>query len=449
MNQFARYLNVFRLAAFPIGLGATGVLVSGTLNRVMIVELGLPASLVGLFFAIPVLIVPLRVWMGHRSDAYPVGGLRREPYIVLGSLVAGLGVAGATLLALDNPAPGLLALAAILLAFLAYGLGKHLSSNTFEALLADRFEGDARPRAVNLLKVAMFVGIFGGAILLGRLLEPFDPGRLTAITLGVAALAFALAVLATIRQEPRTTVVRAASQRARQTPFLQVIREIVWRDPQVRTFFALVSLTVLGTLGQDVLLEPYGALALGLTVAQTTRLTAIWGAGVILAMLAAGMWLIRRFGYRPVLRIGLLLCVAVFAGLILAGVVESVSLFMVLVFLLGVGTGLASAGLLTAVITFTTVVRAGLLMGVWGVAHELGEAVGGLFGGVIVDAVRTATGGNALAAYGTVFAVEGALLVVALVLVNRVQVSQALVQAEAESAMSAPSSAEPSFTPAR
>ncbi len=449
MNQLARYLNVFRLAAFPIGLGATGVLVSGTLNRVMIVELGLPASLVGLFFAIPVLIVPLRVWMGHRSDAYPVGGLRREPYIVLGSLVAGLGVAGATLLALDNPAPGLLALAAILLAFLAYGLGKHLSSNTFEALLADRFEGDARPRAVNLLKVAMFVGIFGGAILLGRLLEPFDPGRLAAITLGVAALAFALAVLATIRQEPRTTVVRAASQRARQTPFLQVIREIVWRDPQVRTFFALVSLTVLGTLGQDVLLEPYGALALGLTVAQTTRLTAIWGAGVILAMLAAGMWLIRRFGYRPVLRIGLLLCVAVFAGLILAGVVESVSLFMVLVFLLGVGTGLASAGLLTAVITFTTVVRAGLLMGVWGVAHELGEAVGGLFGGVIVDAVRTATGGNALAAYGTVFAVEGALLVVALVLVNRVQVSQALVQAEAESAMSAPSSAEPSFTPAR
>lgn len=448
MNRLARYLNLFRLAAFPVGLGVTGVLVSGTLNRVMIVELGLPASLVGLFFAIPVLIVPLRVWMGHRSDAYPVGGLRREPYIVLGSLVAGLGVAGATLLALDNPAPGLLALGAMLLAFLAYGLGKHLSSNTFEALLADRFEGDARPRAVNLLKVAMFVGIFGGAILLGRLLEPFDPGRLAAITLGVAALAFALAVFATIRQEPRTTVVRVASRRARQTPFLQVIREIVWRDPQVRTFFILVSLTVLGTLGQDVLLEPYGALALGLTVAQTTRLTAIWGAGVILAMLAAGVWLIRRFGYRPVLRAGLLLCVGVFAGLIVAGVVESVSLFMTLVFLLGVGTGLASAGLLTAVIEFTTVVRAGLLMGVWGVAHELGEAVGGFFGGVIVDAVRAATGGNALAAYGTVFAAEGVLLLAALALLSRVQVSQALVQAEAEQAVAVPSPAGPSFTPA-
>jgi BCD family chlorophyll transporter-like MFS transporter len=448
MGQTARYLNLFRLAAFPVGLGVTGVLVSGTLNRVMIVELGLPASLVGLFFAIPVLIVPLRVWMGHRSDAYPIGGLRREPYIVLGSLVAGLGVVGATLLALDNPAPGLLALAAILLAFLAYGLGKHLSSNTFEALLADRFEGDARPRAVNLLKVAMFVGIFGGAILLGRLLEPFDPGRLAAITLGVAALAFTLAAFATLRQEPRTAAIRSASQHARQTPFLRVIREIVWRDPQVRTFFVLVSLTVLGTLGQDVLLEPYGALALGLTVAQTTRLTAIWGAGVILAMLAAGVWLIRRFGYRPALRAGLLLCVAVFAGLILAGVMGSAGLFMTLVFLLGVGTGLASAGLLTAVIEFTTAVRAGLLMGVWGVAHELGEAVGGLFGGVIVDAIRAVTGENALAAYGTVFAAEGLLLLAALALLNRVQVSQALVQAEAERAASS-SSPEPSFTPVR
>jgi hypothetical protein len=164
----APYLHYIRLAGFPIGLGLTSVLVSGTLNRVMIAELDLPASLVGLFLAIPLLISPARVWLGYRSDTYPLWGLRREPYIIFGSLVAVLGLTGATIASLNIDSATGLMIGATLLAFTVYGLGKNLSSNTFEALLADKFEGDQRPKAVTFFKIAMFMGIMVGAIALGK-----------------------------------------------------------------------------------------------------------------------------------------------------------------------------------------------------------------------------------------------------------------------------------------
>ncbi len=418
-------LHYVRLAGFPLGLGLASVLVSGTLNRVMIVELGLPATLVGLFLAIPVLIAPVRVWLGYVSDGYPIRGKRREPYIVLGALVAGLGVSGATLIVLNEAAALPVVAGGGLLAFMAFGLGHTLASNTFEALLADKFSGAQRPRAVTLYKVAMFAGILGGALVLGRLLEPFDTGRLLVVVLGVMGVYAALAALAVRRQEPKVPDLDETARQAAGEPFLAVVRSVIWTNPAARRFFILVMLSVLGTLAQDVLLEPYGALVLEMSVAQTTRLTAIWGTGTLLAIVSAGMYLIARVGYLPVLRAGLLLNVLVFVGIISAGALGSVSVFRALVFLLGIGTGLSMAGLLTAVIEFTTFARAGLLMGVWGTAAELGQAGGGLMGGVVVDLMHHISGGDALLAYGTVFAIEGALLVIALALTGGLRVDLA------------------------
>ena len=203
----------------------------------------------------------------------------------------------------------------------------------------------------------------------------------------------------------------------------------MWADPQIRRFFIFVMLTVVGMLGQDVLLEPYAALVLGMSVGATTRLTAIWGAGTLLSMGAAGMWLIKRFGYVRVVRVGLVLGVGTFAGLILSGAFGLNTLFLALVFLLGVSTGLSASGMLSAVIEFTTPARAGLLMGIWGVAHNLGQALGGLFSGALVDVVR-GFGGSAITAYGWVFALEGVLLIVALGLLERVKMTEARILSE-------------------
>ncbi|MFW5713443.1 MAG: BCD family MFS transporter [Brevefilum sp.] len=416
-------LHNFRLAGFPLGLGLTSVLVSGTLNRVMIVELDIPATLVGLFFALPLLISPLRVWLGYRSDAHPIWGFRREPFIIFGSLLAGLGITGAALAVIHKEGVSVYLILLAIAGFLVYGLGKNLSSNTFEALLADKFTGEARPRAVTFFKIAMFIGIMLGAILLGRLLSPFSASRLLTIVAAVALGAFILATLAVAGQEPRKKEILVESETAREIPFFETFRDMVWSDLQVRRFFIFVMLIVVGTLGQDVLLEPYAALVLGMSVGETTRLTAIWGAGTLLAMGASGAWLVKHFGYNRVVRIGLLLGIAVFGGLILSGIFGFSSLFLILVFFLGISTGLSASGMLTAVIEFTTPERAGLLMGVWGVAHNLGQASGSMLSGGLVDLARW-LGGNTLTAYGLVFAIEALLLVFALGLQDQISISK-------------------------
>ena len=229
--------------------------------------------------------------------------------------------------------------------------------------------------------------------------------------------------------EPRKASLGAEVAIARKIPFWETFKSLVWADPQIRRFFIFVMLTVVGMLGQDVLLEPYAALVLGMSVGATTRLTAIWGAGTLLSMGAAGMWLIKRFGYARVVRVGLVLGVGTFAGLILSGAFGLNTLFLALVFLLGVSTGLSASGMLSAVIEFTTPARAGLLMGIWGVAHNLGQALGGLFSGALVDVVR-GLGGGAITAYGWVFALEGVLLIVALGLLGQVKMTEARILSE-------------------
>ncbi|NLE52042.1 MAG: BCD family MFS transporter [Chloroflexi bacterium] len=433
MSRFLTKLNVARLALFPLGLGLALVLVTGTLNRVMIVELKLPASLVGLFFAMTLVVAPARAWLGYLSDGYPLFGKRREPYIALGAVLLSLSVIAVTLLVMETEVPRAVLVPAGLLAFISYALGVNLSSNTFEALLADRFHGDARPRAVTLFKIAMFAGIMIGALGLGRLLEPFDPERFITIVVGVLALFITLAVIGTARQEPALPALRAVSKQAVAQPFWVVIRRVIWQDRDARRFFVLVVLSTLGTLAQDVLLEPYGALVLDMSVAQTTRLTALWSSGTMITLVVSGVWLIKRWGYMAALRAGLAISVAVFGGIVAAGWLGSVPLFMALVFTLGLGAGLAMAGLLTAVIEFTTTMRAGLLMGVWGMASEFGQSAGGFLGGVVVDILRALTGGNNWIAYGAVFTLEAILLVIVLALAGNLHVERSAVQKEARS----------------
>ena len=430
MKTVVRILNNIRLAFFPIAYGLSGALIGGTLNRVMIADLGLPASLVGLFFAVPLLVSPVRVWLGYRSDGFPIFGRRREPYIVLGALVIGLGIISATVLSVNIAQTSAALIIGGLVAFIVYGIGRNLGHNTFQALLSDRFSGDQKARAITLYEVATLLGLVAGAGGLGSALEEYDPARLVSVAIGVAVVVFVLATFAALWQEPRGEKLQAVADKAREIPFSQVLKDYVFADRQVRTFFALVFFTFVGTLAQDVLLEPYGALVLGMSVGDTTRLTAFWGVGVMISMLLSGAFLIKWLGYMRLMRIGMISSIVVFIGLIVIGLMGNPGIFKALVFVMGLGTGLAGAGMLTGVISFTTAIRAGMLMGVWGVANMIGHAFGSLMGGGIVDLVRGLTNGNAFAAYSTVFAVEVVMLLVALYLSTKLDVgeSQAYVE---------------------
>ena len=437
MSAASRIANHVRLGAFPIAYGLSGVLIGGTLNRVMIAELKLPATLVALLFALPLLVSPLRLWLGYRSDGFPIFGRRREPYMLLGALLIGGGVATIATVAVRLSAELGTFVPAAASAFLLYGLGRNLAHNTYQALLAEKFSGATRARAVTLYEVVTLLGSVMGAGALGRALEHYDPERLVMVANAVGVIVVLLALIAVPGQESRAAGTAHAEQ-ARGKPFGEVVRDYVWADPQVRRLFAVVICTFIGTLAQDVLLEPYGALVLGMSVGETTRLTMFWGLGVLAAMLLSGLWLLRVLGALGLMRVGLVLSIVAFAAVAAVGLAGAPGFFRWLVLAMGFGTGLAGAGMLGSVVEFTTPVRAGLLMGVWGVANLLGHATGSLLGGIVVDTMRLATG-SALKAYTALFIFEVAMLLFALALTLRLN-PNALAAATHE----APSNATPS-----
>ncbi|MCQ3936759.1 MAG: hypothetical protein DPW18_06890 [Chloroflexi bacterium] len=439
--KIVRYLNNSRLAFFSIAYGLSGALIGGTLNRIMIADLGLPASLVAFFFAIPLLVSPVRVWLGYRSDGFPLFGRRREPYIVLGALAIGLGIIAATHAATKIGQVSALFIFSGILSFLLYGLGRNLAHNTYQALITDRYDKPQRTRAVTFYEVATLLGAVMGAGFIGKALEAYEPGRLTSVAAGVAVTVFALAVFAAVNQEPRNAAAQNAMERARQIPFQKVLKDVVFADKQVRILFTLVIFTFIGTLAQDALLEPYGGLVLGMSVGDTTRLTMYWGLGVLASMLLSGLFLIKWLGFMKLMRTGIVLSIAVFIGLIVVGMSGNAGVFKSLVFVMGLGTGLAGAGMLSSIITFATPIRAGMLLGVFGVANMVGHAIGNLMGGAIVDVMRLATG-SALAAYSTLFGMEAVMLFAALYLSTRLDVNASQAFVEEKEAVGAAASAD-------
>jgi len=423
MKTLIRILHIIRLAGYPLGYGLTGALVGGALNRIMVAELGFSIALVGLLFATPQLVSPLRVWLGYRSDGFPLWGRRREPYIWIGTLLGATGVVLAVNLAVNNAATNLLLTVGVMLAFVLYGIGRNLAHNSYEAFLAERFTGKARPRAMTLFEVVTLVGSVMGAGALGAALRDFDPARLTTIALVTMLVVLTLTILATLGQEANLNVTVAAVNKARAMPFRQAVRELVLADPQVRTFFTLILFAFIGTLAQDVLLEPFGGLVLQMSPSETTRLTAFWGVGVLIAMLLAGTLLLRFLAFLTVLRIGLVASTFAFGSVIFVGMTGNADLFRTLVFAMGFGTGIAGAGMLTGLAHFTTTVRAGMLMGVWGMANLLGRASGSIIGGVVVQTLQWSTG-SALIGYTTVFAIEVVMLLVALMLSFKLRIEQ-------------------------
>jgi MFS transporter, BCD family, chlorophyll transporter len=431
MKRVLGFLNALRLAGFPLGYGLTGALMGGTLNRVMLAEFNMGPALVGLFFAVPMMVSPLRVWFGYCSDGYTIFGRRREPYIIAGALITGLAVALAVGLAPNAASNNTLLIVALVLAFALYGVGRSLGHNTFQSLVSDRFSGNARPRAMVALEVATLLGLVIGAGGLKVMLGNFSPSRLLAVTLGAMVVMVTLTALAAIGQEQRGEQLEQLSEQASKMPFRRVLREVVLSDPQIRMFFGIIMLTFVGTFAQDVFLEPYGGLVLGMPVDETTALTARWGIGVLIAMLISGMFLVRYLGYLNVLRIGLVLSMVVFVGVIVSGSYGNVLKFETMVLMMGLGTGTAGAGMLAGLITFTTPVRAGLLLGVWGIANLAGQALGAIIGGIIVETMLRITG-DAYVSYSAVFVAEVVMLLAAFALTLRFHPEESSVTVEAQ-----------------
>ncbi|MEO0546304.1 MAG: BCD family MFS transporter [Pseudomonadota bacterium] len=424
--------RLLRLSLFQVAVGMAAVLLTGTLNRVMILELGVSSTLVATMIALPFLIAPFRALIGHKSDTHrSVLGWRRVPYIWFGTMMqfGGLAIMPFALLLLQSQTlgPTWAGPVAAAFAFFFTGLGIHTVQTAGLALATDLAPEETRPRVVALVYVMLLVGMFVAAVVFSQLLMDFSAKRLIEVIQGAAAVTMVLNVIALWKQEPRHRAL--TDVKTPRMPFRQAWRAYREDNRSGRLLIA-VALGTIGFSMQDVLLEPYGGEVLGLSVSQTTMLTALFAIGTLIGFAIAARLMGRGKDPHRVAAYGTLVGVAAFTCVIFASPLESANLFRLGTALIGTGGGLFAVGTLTACMALAkadeTGAGSGLALGAWGAVQASAVGIGLAGGGAIRDifsGLAASFGPNSALAdpafgYSVVYHLEVAFLFVALVAIG-------------------------------
>lgn len=413
------FLKRFQLGLIHVAVAMTLVPINSTLNRVMIKELSISATLVAILASLPYLFAPIQVAIGSYSDRHPIFGFRRTPYILAGLILCVLGVIVSPQVAFlmaDNFSSGLLA---GILAFGAWGMGYNLSAVSYLSLASELSGEKERGKTVATMWFMMIVSIILTAIGLSRMVDPYTPEALIRAFGVVAASALTLGLLGLIKLEPHSSISSSTAQSEAYT-FKQMTSAIT-ANPVARVFFIYLLLLLAAILGQDVLLEPFGAEAFDMTVTQTTRITSIWGTFVLIAILIAG-FLEGRVSKRRVAQFGNTGALLGFIVIVLSGVLINRNIFYVGVTLLGLGTGLSTVANLSLMFDLTVPEHVGLYIGAWGFSNALSRLTGSILGGVVRDVVTQSTG-QALSGYLVVFSIEAFMLLVATYMLYRIDIN--------------------------
>ncbi len=420
--------RLLRLSLFQVSVGMAVVLLSGTLNRIMVLELQHPAWLVSLMVSLPLLFAPLRALIGYRSDNYrSYLGWRRVPYIWLGTMLqfGGLAIMPFALIILTEPHNGPLwaGLAASSLAFLLTGAGLHTTQTAGLALATDLASDKLRPRVVALLYVMLLLGMIASSLGFAALLEDFGYVRLIRVIQGAAVLTMVLNVIALWKQEARNPVLTAHD---RERPSFRDSWNQLRGNGRAPRLLLAVGLGSIGFSMQDILLEPYGGQILGLSVSATTVLTAILSFGMLASFALASKQLSEGRDPVRLAAYGAVVGIFAFAAVVLAAPMDSGGLFRLGTGLIGFGSGLFAVGTLTAAMELAEEGQAGMALGAWGAVQATATGVAIALGGALRDSIghwaESGLLGPALSGpatgYGAVYHLEILVLFAALVVIG-------------------------------
>lgn len=420
--------RLLRLSLFQVSVGMSLVLLIGTLNRVMIVELGVSASLVGVMLSLPLIFAPFRALIGFRSDTHRSElGWKRVPFLYKGTMLqfGGLAIMPFALLVLSGGgqaggAPAWIGQAGAAISFLLVGIGLHMTQTVGLALATDLAPPEAQPKVVGLMYVMLLFGTIASALLFGILLAEFSPARLVQVIQGAAVATILFNATALWKMEARGRSTRTTKP---QPTFQESWESYIGGEQAMRRLVAVALGTVAFSM-EDVLLEPYGGQILHLTVGDTTKLTAalalggLSGFGLASRILSRGFDPFRMAGY------GVLVGLPAFLAVILAAPFSSALLFGAGTTLIGFGAGLFGHGTLTATMNFAPKGQVGLALGAWGAVQASAAGVAIASGGVIRDIVASLAPANPLGAaagYVAVYSLEIALLLATLMTMARIR----------------------------
>jgi MFS transporter, BCD family, chlorophyll transporter len=412
------FLKRFQLGLIHVAVAMTLVPINSTLNRVMIKELALSATIVAILASLPYLFSPIQVAIGSYSDRHPILGFRRTPYILAGLILCVIGVVVSPQVAFLMAEDFSLGVLAGLIAFGAWGMGYNLSAVSYLSLASELSGEKERGRTIATMWFMMIVSIILTATGLARMVDPYTPEALIRAFAVVAAVALVLGLIGLIKLEPRSGASVAARS---ETYTIKEMASAITANPVARTYFIYLLLLLAAILGQDVLLEPFGAEAFGMSVAETTSITRIWGTAVLIAILVAG-YLEGRVSKRLVAQLGNTGALAGFIIIVVSGFLFNQMVFYAGVTMLGIGTGLSTVANLSLMFDLTVPGMIGLYIGAWGFSNALSRLVGSILGGVVRDVV-TQVSGQPLSGYLVVFSIEALMLLIAAILLYRIDVN--------------------------
>ncbi len=428
------FWRLARLALFQVSCGMVAVMLTGTLNRVMIVEFGMPGWVVALMVALPLVAAPFRALIGYKSDTHrSVFGWRRLPYVWFGSLLqfGGLAIMPFALLVLsgDSVGPAWPGFIGAALGFLMIGAGMHTVQTAGLALATDLATEDNRARVVAFHYVMLLIGMMLSGLVFSTLLIDFTPLTLIQVIQGAAVLAFALNIYAMWGQETRSRPGQATPVDDDAEGF-----RLAWRafitGGSARRLLVGSALGAAGFNMADVVIEPYGGQVLGLSVGATTLLTAIWAMGTLIGFLLAWRALARGGEALRVAGAGVVLGLPAFALVMLSAPLHSANLYGLGAFLIGAGGGMFGVGTLSAVMALAREGYSGLAIGAWGAVQATAAGVAIAFAGVARDMIAHAAahGGFGAVVYATadahatgylsIYAIEILLLFATLIVIG-------------------------------
>ena len=409
------WFSIFRLGLVQACLGAVVVLMTSTLNRLMVVELSMaatvPGFLVGLHYAVQL----SRPKWGLISDLEN----NRTKWINLGMLILGIGANLATLsLVLFNSNP-LLAMLLSILAYTLIGLGVGASGTSLLALMAKHTAERRRPAAAMITWLMMIFGIAMTAGIVGMLLVPYSFELLLKIVAGLTVLTMIISVAATWKIENKLDEIRQTDQE--KVPLLEELKSL-WEHSKTRNFTIFVFLSMTAYFMQELILEPYAGIVFQYTPSQTTSLSGMQNGGVFVGMLTVGILATAlKFGtLKSWVQAGCLGSCFMLMSIMLLGQINSSLPLELAVVGLGFFNGMfavAAIGSMMSLAGSGSKRREGTRMGLWGAAQAIAAGFGGLLGTILVDLLQVADL-SPVNAYGMVFSLEASLFALAALLAS-------------------------------
>lgn len=449
-------LTMFRLGLFQMGLGIMSILTLGVLNRIMIKELAIPATLVAGTIAMHQFVAPARLWFGQLSDAKPIRGYHRSGYVWIGTalfaiasflavqatwqLSNSLAVSGWTITTY-----GWVGLLAGI--FALYGLALSSSSTPFAALLVDVSDEDNRSKLVGIVWSMLMVGIVVGAIISARLLPApatcqeavgstislynrpeqlaFLQTSINRLFLLMPAAVFGLSVLSIVGVEKKYSRYTSRSMLVDREDKITLPRalKVLTASRQTGLFFTFLLVMTISLFMQEAVMEPYGGEVFGMCVSDTTRLNAFWGTGTLFGISSTGFLIVPRLGKQKTAQLGCL-TVAISLGLvIISGFTANPRVLQGSLLVFGLASGITTTGAISLMLDLTAAETAGTFIGAWGLAQALARAVATVSGGAVLDVGKQLFLQPVLS-YGLVFTLQALGMILAIWFLSRVDVAE-------------------------